>query len=224
MAESLRQKIYLSIREEITHGEFAPGERLVEFKLAERFKTSRGPIREAMSQLESEGLIHFEQNKGFTVSKLSSKELEEIYNLRSLLEGYAARLGAESATKDHIKYLRDLHRQLKLAARNADLESWTQNNILFHDFFLQYSGNDNLRQVLDGLKRRVNWYHYMVVLIPGHFKAYIEHHEGLLRACEAKDGEMAEKFMRLHIDTIKQVLMDYLNRFPPLQRHKKGDS
>jgi len=214
MTESVREKIYLSIRDDITHGKLAPGERLVEFKLAERFKASRSPIREAMRQLESEGLIQFEPNKGFTVSKLSPKELEEIYNLRSLLESYAARLGAERANKTQIKHLKEIHQELRTAARNSDVQGWIDNNILFHDFFLENSENGNLRQVVEMLKRRVNWYQYMIVLIPSHYKAYLEHHEAILKACETNEGGMAEKFMKLHIDAIKQVLLNHLSQFP----------
>jgi DNA-binding GntR family transcriptional regulator len=95
--------------------------------------------------------------------------------------------------------LKNLHRKLKGAARSSDLQSWSQNNILFHDFFVENSGNNDLRQMTDTLKRRVTWYHYMLVLVPGQFKAYIEHHEGILKAYETNDGEMAERFMKLHI-------------------------
>jgi DNA-binding GntR family transcriptional regulator len=109
MNSSLRQKVYYSIREDITLGRLSPGERLIEFELAKRFKASRSPIREAIRQLESEGLIKFNQNRGITVSKLSPEEVNEIYNVRWLLESYAARLIAEKATKANVVYLGDLH-------------------------------------------------------------------------------------------------------------------
>lgn len=214
MTKSLRQKIYHSIRDDITYGRLSPGERLIESELAEKLKASRSPIREAIRQLESEGLIKFNQNKGITVSKLSPEEVNEIYSLRWLLESYAARLSAERATGAHIKYLIDLQKKLKRAVNNSDLPNWIQNNILFHDFFSENSGNNNLHQILVTLKRRVYLYHYVIVSIPGKFETYIEHHEQILRACETKDGKMAEKYMKLHIDTVKQVLINYLNKFP----------
>jgi DNA-binding GntR family transcriptional regulator len=182
--------------------------------LVERFKTSRSPIREALRQLESEGLITFERNKGITVSRLTIQEIDEIYSLRWLLESYAAHLSAERATRKDVAYLKDLHRKLKVAAKDSDLVKWIHNNILFHDFFSENPGNNNLQQVLTMIKRRVYRYHYMIVRIPGHFKAYLEHHEGILRACELNDGKMAEKYMKAHVQTIKKVLIDYLNKFP----------
>jgi DNA-binding GntR family transcriptional regulator len=209
---SLREKIYQNIRDGITYGNLSPGERLLEDKLAERFKVSRSPIREALRQLESEGLIEFERNKGITVTKLSIKQVDEIYSLRWLLESYAARLSAEIATKNDVKYLRNLNEKLKKAAQAYDLKRWLENNSLFHNFFAEHSGNNNLTQILDILKRRIYRYR-MVVRVPGHFEDYIRHHEGILRGCEKRDGEMAEKYMKIHLEMVKRVTIDFLNSF-----------
>jgi DNA-binding GntR family transcriptional regulator len=214
MTESLREKIYQSIRDAITYGKLSPGEHLVESKLAEQFKASRSPIREALRQLGSEGLITFERNKGITVTKLSIQEIEEIFSLRWLLESYAARLSTEQATRNHSAYLRDLHKKMKVSAKAFDLMGWLQNNTLFHKFFSEHSGNGNLHQILETLKRRVYRYRQITVRIPGHFDDYDKHHEGILRGYETKDGEMAEKYMKLHIVTIREVLIDYLSKFP----------
>jgi len=214
MTESLREKIYKDIRNDIMQGKLLPGQRVVESVLVERFKVSRSPIRESLRRLESEGMITLEHNKGITVSRLSSQEIEEIYNLRWLLESYAARLSAERATKNDVAYLKDLNSKLKAAARNYDLMSWIQNNVSFHDFLSENSGNGNLTQVLSTIKRRVYRYHYMIIRIPGHFKTYLDQHEGILKACENKDGKGAERHMKAHLQTIKRVLIDYLDTFP----------
>lgn len=214
MAISLREKIYNTIRDDITYGKSSPGERLVESRLVEQFKTSRSPIREALRQLQSEGLITLEQNKGITVAKLSVKEVEEIYNLRWLLESYGARLSAELATKEDIKYLRNLHKNLKNASKTNELMTWLHINTLFHNFFQEHSGNENLNQTLGNLKRRVYRYQYISIRIPGHLDDYNNHHEEILNGCETNDGARAEKYMKLHIRIIKEVLMNYLNNFP----------
>lgn len=214
MTETLRERIYKNIRDDIMQGKLVPGQRLVESMLVERFKASRSPIREALRQLESEGIITFERNKGITVSRLSNQEIEEIYRLRWLLESYAAHVSAERASKKDVMYLKNLHGKLKTAVKNYDLMDWIHNNILFHDYLIENSGNGNLIQVLTNIKRRVYRYHYMIVRIPGHFKTYLEQHEGILRACENNDGKSAEKYMKAHLQTIEKVLIDYLNKFP----------
>jgi DNA-binding GntR family transcriptional regulator len=217
MPKSLREKIYGKIRDDITYGALSPGERLVEDTLAKRFRASRSPIREALRQLESEGLIEFERNKGITVSKLSIKQVDEIYSIRWLLESHATRLCAEKATKNNVLYLRDLHEKLKAAAKAYDLRNWLDNNTLFHNFLSDHSGNSNLIAILDILKRRIYRYKYMIVRIPGHFGEYIRHHEGIVRGCQKNDGAMAEKYMKLHLEKIKEVLIDYLQTFPQAQ-------
>jgi len=214
MNQSLREKIYSQIRDDITYGRLNPGERLVESKLAQQFATSRSPVREVLRQLESEGLIKFQRNKGITVSKLSIKEVDEIYTLRLLLESYATRLAAENIKKNDIEILRGLQEKLKVAAKHLDIKAWLENNNLFHDILCERSENDNLALILDTLKRRIYRYKYMVLLNSKHFENYVRDHERILRACERNDGAMAERYMKIHIKKVKQVAIDYLNKFP----------
>lgn len=214
MNQSLREKIYFQIRDDITYGRISPGERLIESQLAQRFGTSRSPVREILRQLESEGLIKFQRNKGITVSKLSIKEVDEIYTLRLLLESYAARLAAENIKKNDTEILRGLQEKLKVAAKNLDLKAWIENNDLFHDILCEHSENHNLILILDTLKRRIYRYKYIVLLNSKYFENYIEDHEGILRACERNDGAMAERYMKIHIKKVRKVALDYLNKFP----------
>jgi len=215
MTKSLREKIYEKIRDDITYGRFSPGERLVEDRLVQEFKVSRSPIREALRQLESDGLITFARNRGITIAKLSIKQVDEIYTLRWLLESYAARLTAEKFAKKDVPYLSDLQENLRTAAKNMHLRNWLHNNTLFHSFLSEHCGNSNLIQVLGNLKRRVYRYHYITVSIPGYFESYLEHHQGILQGCERNDGEMAEKYMKIHLQTIKDVLINHLNEVTP---------
>jgi DNA-binding GntR family transcriptional regulator len=200
--------------EEITHGRVMPGERLTESDLAERFNVSRSPIREALRQLESDGLIKLNQNKGITVSKLSISEIKEIYDLRWLLEGYATRLSAERSTKKDVTYLQALDKKMKRAAKAYHLSDWLENNSLFHNFCVEHSGNANLNRMVESIKRRVFHYKYVTARIPGHFEEYIVQHEGVLKGFCANDGEMAERHMKLHIRAIQKVLIEFLDQLP----------
>ena len=215
MNKSLREKIYEKVRDDITYGKYAPGERVVEERLVEEFKASRSPIREALRQLESEGLITFERNKGITIARLSIKQVDEIYTLFWLLESYATHLTAVRFSKKDMPYLRGLQENLRAAAKNIHLKNWLHNNTSFHNYLSKHCGNNNLIQVLSNLKRRVYRYHYITLTIPGHFEAYLGQHEGILRGCEKNDGKMAEKYMKLHLQTIKDVLINHLNEIVP---------
>lgn len=211
---SLREEIYQKIRDDITYGKLSPGERLVESKLAERFKCSHSPIREVLRQLESEGLLIFERNKGSTIRKLSIQEIAEIYLILPMLEGCAARLSAERATGKDVAYLRSLHNKLKTAAKSQDPVKWLKTNTEFHEFFYKQAGNETLCQIIENLKRRIYQYRHITIRIPRHLEEYVEHHEKILKGFEANDGKMVEKYMKLHIGTVGEVLINYLNEFP----------
>jgi DNA-binding GntR family transcriptional regulator len=216
MRQSLREKIYLAIRDQITSGSLLPGERLIEAKLVTDFKSSRSPIREALGQLESESLITRETSGAITVSKLSIKQIDEIYSIREILESYATGLTAEKATKNDTAHLASLNSAMVKAAKILDLEKWLKNNALFHDYLIKQCGNDNLIGIIETLHRRVFRYRYMIVRIPSAFDNYIQQHEGILRACKDKDPETAKKFMELHIKATKELLIKYLHQFPGL--------
>lgn len=210
MKKSLRDEIYEKVKENITHGLLSPGERLIEDQLAKTFNASRSPVREALRLLESEGLIKFERNKGITVSKLSIKEVEEIYELRWLLEGHAAYLTAEKATKKDVAYLKELQGHLRLAAKNVDMKAWLANNAEFHRFFSDKCGNQNLVKLVINLKNNVNRYHFITITVPWHFDLYLDQHEKMITGCELNDGELSEKYMKMHLQHIKMVLIDQL--------------
>lgn len=99
---SLREGIISKIREDIIYGRVRPGERFIESRLSEQFNTSRTPIREALWQLESEGLIEFERYRGITISKLTLNEIDELFTIRALLESFAAGLAGGRAVKKDV--------------------------------------------------------------------------------------------------------------------------
>lgn len=214
MPESVRERIYEAIRDGITYGEMLPGERLTEKELSERFQASRSTIRECLRQLESEGLLTFENHKGFRVSKLSTRQVEEIYDLRWLLESYATRLTAEKATPAQVAQLKKLQESCRKAAHKGDLKAWLKYNNAFHLFFYENCGNDNLKLLLDTLKRRIYRYHYIIIQIPGHFENYLAQHQKIIEACRRNDGRAAEKYMKAHLGGIKDVLLEQFKKFP----------
>ena len=216
MRESLGIKIYKKIRDDITYGKLTPGQRFTEIELTKKYKVSRSPIREALNQLSGEGLITFNgaKYKKILVTKLSIKEVNEIYNMRLLLESYAASLFAEKATTKDVKYLEELNKNLKKAAKANNLKNWINNNTLFHDYIINRCGNSNLISTLDILKRKTYRYKYLVLTVQGHLENYLKDHEGIITGCKKNNGNLAERHMKNHLKTIHKVLIDYLNVAP----------
>jgi DNA-binding GntR family transcriptional regulator len=214
-SKSLRETIYEQIRDDITFGKLYPGQRLTEATLADTLKASRSPVREALRQLESEGLITFERNKGIAVSKLSLEQVDEIFDIRMVLEGYAAFLSAQrTLTRDDLRYLKQLNKSLHQAAAMNDVHSWLDHNASFHKFFQTRSGNHNLEQLISMLERRVYRYKYMSVSFPDQFKYFLEQHEKIIGACEQKKPDLVMESMKEHLIYVKGVIMNYLKKFP----------
>jgi DNA-binding GntR family transcriptional regulator len=214
-SKSLRETIYEQIRDDITFGKLYPGQRLTEATLADALKASRSPVREALRQLESEGLITFERNKGIAVSRLSMKQVDEIFDIRMVLEGYAAYLTVARGLTDHdMQYLDKLNKALQQNAEKNDDQSWFQNNAKFHNFFRCHSGNHNLEQLISMLERRVYRYKYMSVSFPDQLKYYLEQHNNIIKACKKNDPDLVKVRMQEHLIYIKGVILEYLKRFP----------
>ena len=216
MAESLREKLYNKIRRDIIIGKLSPGERLVEIKLAEELQASRGLIREALLQLTSEGFLTSQKNRGISVAKLTLKQIDEIYSLRCLMEGYAVRLTAERLQKNALAKLKAMHKALLKATKNGSLADWSDINIDFHKFFIENSSNNHLIQILDGLRCRTYRYSIFIVTIPGAQEIFIKDHANIIKACEAGDPKAAQEFMEKHMENSKNALLGHLKEFPGL--------
>lgn len=210
MDTSLRNKIYEKVKRKITLGELAPGERLIESILAKEFNVSRSPVREALRLLEVEGLIEFRRNKGITVAKFSIKQVEEIYDLLWILEGYAAHKASMDISDKSLDLLKAMHEGLKAAAKNGNLKKWFDHNAQFHNFFYKNCGNDNLVKVVGDLKSKIQKYDYLTVGVPEDFETFVQQHEKILQGCIKRDGAMVKKYMQVHLEAIKITLIGHL--------------
>lgn len=102
-------------------------------------------------------------------------------------------------------------KKLRVAVKNYDLEAWIENNDLFHEFFAKHSGNRSLERTIGTNYSRIYRFRYTTASIPSHFKDYIKQHEWILKGVKLNDGEMAEKYMKLHIQNVKEVLISSLS-------------
>lgn len=141
---------------------------------------------------------------------MSITQVEEIYVLRSLLEGYAARIICEKITANGLAYLTDLQTQLKIIGKKRDLKKWFNKNKLFHDYFYKNCGNTNLIKIVDNLKSRAQRYDYISMNVPWGFEDNLAFHENILHGCRKRDGEIVEKYMKLHLESNQKALMCHL--------------
>lgn len=214
--QSLRDMIYYKIREDILHGILRPGERIVEGDLCDAYNIGRSRVRTIIAQLENEGLITAIPNKGASVSKISVEEIREIFNIRAVLEGYSVRLACGNITSSQVAYLEKLDRNLREAASKMDHSSWLSNNLDFHLFFQKESKYSHLLRILQDLRGRVFRYQYLSITITGQFETYIKQHGEVIRNIKNNKPMLAQQAMTEHLETVRDILLDYLAKFPGL--------
>jgi DNA-binding GntR family transcriptional regulator len=206
--------IYNKIRDDITYGKIKPGERLFELELTKKYGISRTPIREAIRQLQSEGLLDVIPNKGARVTKLSIRELDEIYSIRAILEKYAVKLAAEKIKKIDLAKIIETQKKLEKNASEKDYIKYLENNIKFHFLFPKISGNQSLFQLIKDLRMRVYRYQYITLTIPNNLNLWLEQHQQIIDALINNDAELAAKNMERHLEKIKRLSIDFLKKFP----------
>ncbi len=204
--QTLRERIVDTIREAIINGILKPGTKISEPELAERFGISRTPIREALRQLESEGFITVIPRKGAIVSKLSKKDVEDFYELKSILEGFAARKAVEKISDDDIEHMEHVNRQLEKLTKKGDLRRVYELHNEFHDTFLKACGNDKLYGIVQNLVRQFQRFR-MILSMPGKIEGSIEQHWEIIEAFKKRDADLVEELVRENALYGKSVLL-----------------
>ena len=201
--------IYDAIREGILTGRHAPGERLIEARLADEFGVSRTRIRDALARLQSDHLVSPAPNRGLVVRQLSARDIEEISTLRMLLEGYAARAAATTITTRELDQLAEMHTRMAEVEqagigttgdeRLHVIRTVTDINNAFHRLIQVASRNSRLETTLRAI--------VSVPLVFQSFYWYSDHelaeshaeHQEILAALTERDGPQAEALMQRHI-------------------------
>ena len=199
------EAIYSTLREAILSGILGPGERLGEVQLASLFKRSRTPVREAILRLESERLTERSSRRGFIVGRITREEVLEVYAVRAVMDGLAARLAAIGILPAEIAHLRWLNEQIREAAGRQDSGRMLNLNIEFHEAICRASRNSLLLQFMRQIHDWVRRFSDTTFSYPGRSTTAIEEHETLLTALERRDPDEAERCARLHMERAMQV-------------------
>lgn len=199
IAAPLRYSVTESIRNAIAAGRFKAGDRLPERELCELTGVSRTLVREAMRQLESEGVIKVEPHRGPFVARLSREQAEGVYQVRLELEGLACRLFAENATDAQRQALKDAFKDLQAAARRSDPQNRLRTKNQFYACLLDGTQNEALGSCLHILNSRISLLRSTSMTAPGRIKKSIAELSELMKALMARDGERASELGRQHV-------------------------
>ncbi len=194
----LRQSVYDALIDLIVGGELPPGQHMVETDLARQLGVSRQPIREALHRMEAEGWVDLRPSQGAFVHVPTDKEVDELLDVRALLEAETARLAALNATPAHVARLREICREGQAAADAGDFGGAVAANNVFHAEIAVVGANVVLAELADIVGRRVQWYYRMVA--PARGRGSWTEHEELIDAIESSGPERAEYLARQHTE------------------------
>lgn len=193
---------YHHLLDEIRDGALLPGDRLREIELSERLGVSRTPIREAIRQLEADGLVTHVPRLGATVRSLDYAEVMELYEMRAVLEGTAARLAARAASDVELDELEVLNNRLAKAGTGPDA---TRINRIFHATLLDAAKNRFLAKSMKSLHRALLILGPSQLLDGDRADAAVAEHCRIMAALKARDGAAAETEMRAHIQAAQRM-------------------
>lgn len=209
---AVRRSEYLreTIEERIATGEYPPAMRLDESELAEEFGVSRTPIREALIQLDSEGLVEMRPRRGAIVVEVSPQRLCEMFEVMAELEAMCARLAARRITREEGEELLAAHEASQAALQAADPNAYFYLNERFHHAIYHASHNQFLIEQAMQLQRRLRPYRRMQLHVRDRVKASFDEHGEIAQAIVDGDGERAAHALREHVTVQGQRFSDLL--------------
>jgi DNA-binding GntR family transcriptional regulator len=194
----LRQSVYEALVELVVGGRLRPGEHLIETELARQLGVSRQPVREALHRLEAEGWVDLRPNQGAFVHVPTDHEVDELLDVRQLLEVQMARLAAGAASPIGIARLRAICFEGQSAVASGETDRVVAASNDFHAELARVAGNAVLADLARIVSRRVRWYYRQVAPLRSQ-ESWAEHRE-LVDAVEAKDEERAAEIVRKHTE------------------------
>lgn len=197
------------LRDEILEGVFRPGERLIELNLGERYGVGRAGVRAALLELDSEGLVDREANRGATVRRISLEEAIEIAEVRGILEGLIARHAAANATAGERAELQTIVNDMRDAVGAGDQLAYSKLNVVLHRRLREISRHDIADGLVANLRNRAAHHQYRLALMPGRSEVSLPQHEAIVDAVAAGDSDRAEEAMHQHLASVADVLRQW---------------
>ena len=216
----LRQEVLVALRAAILDGQIARGDRLLEADVAARMGVSRAPVREAMRQLEQEGLLESVAHRGAVVTGLPEDEVDAIYELRALIEAKAIERVCHDPTPERLAYLDGLVDEMRVALERQDTAEIAELDLRFHRSLIELSGFSLIRHIWSSLDGLVRAKAYQVIEQPGPSAGYFlaasaTSHARLVDAIRSGDAALAMARIQEHILEVPARLRESPGGAPP---------
>ena len=198
----LVDQIANELRDDILTGRFKGGDQLFEDLLKIEFGISRTPLREAFRVLEKQGLVEILPRRGTFVKRITRQDIEENFPVRAILEGLAARLAYENLKDKDIEAMEKIIKSMKEAVQRKDFIDYAMNHIVFHEIFINASGNETLIVLLRNLRMHTLWHRYTHHYYKEDFRNSLKIHQQIIDLLKEKKvpAEEIEGVVRQHIE------------------------
>jgi len=197
-AHSLPSLVQAEIEQMILRGELSAGQRINEVELAEHFRTSRGPVREALRALTECGLVRTERNRGAFVREVTVAEADEVYDVREVLDELIGRRLAERVTGAQLAALRALLAEMDAATAAQDVPRYHVLNLAFHEALVDFAGNTRLAETYRRLTKELLLFRLRGLQDGGGFAVSNAEHKAIVRAIASRDPQRAGQVLRAH--------------------------
>lgn len=207
--KSLRGQVFDKIRSDILNGKYKRGEELVESSIGKELGISRTPVREAIRQLELEGLVQLVPNKGAFVTGISEKDVRDIYLIRARLEGLAARMAAKNITPELLDAMEETVVLSEYHAKKEHYEQVCEMDSKFHKLLYKASGSRILEHTLTDFHQYVQRVRMASIMKKRRMEKSNDEHDAILTAIREHDEEKAELVATRHISNTVENLKNY---------------
>jgi DNA-binding GntR family transcriptional regulator len=196
---SLGSRVFAQLQHDILNGKYKPGDSLIETRLSDEMGVSRTPIREAIRQLELEGLVQSIPNKGVVVKGVTAQDVEDIYTIRMMIEGLAARWAAEKITNEELEELKEAFEFEEFYTIRNDTSHLLRFDSRFHEIIFKASKSKPLMHTLSNFHLYVQRARNISLESPVRAKEVLAEHKAILQAIIERDAEKAERLTTEHV-------------------------
>ena len=204
---SLVEVIFRQMEGMILSGNFQPGERINESRIATLLGVSRAPIREALRLLASSSILEIRANRGMFVRDIKPQEVDELYDIRAALDALAGERAAALFREEQLPGLDKWTQEMALHVEANDVGAYYRANINFHTAIVEIAGNENLLSMYEGICKRMSLFRQASLSLPGQLSVSLQKHQKILEAITSKDPAKAGNLLRHHTLAAKKTLL-----------------
>ena len=211
--QNLENQVYEMIKNKIIWHEIKMGDRIIDKKIAEELGVSRSMVRHVFAILVEEQLLKKIPRSGFYVKEITKKEIEEIYEIRKLLEPYALKCGTSRISDKAISEIENLFKKTEKPLKNRDDLIFIKIDVKLHELIIDSCGNDYIKKIINGFRNRIDFYRFAEIKKKGRGQELFSEHWEIFNSIKKGNVELTIKLLNRHIENSKKSILDDYDKY-----------